>query len=71
MEQVLVEPWLTYTEAVRLTHRSKRTLQRWVAAGQVDTIEDADGTTLLRTTDVNRVEKAKTDYLRRPGRHAA
>lgn len=66
-----MKPWLTYAQAAKLTHRSKRTIQRWAAAGEIDTIEDEDGATLLRTTDVLRVEKTKTDYLRHPGRHAA
>jgi excisionase family DNA binding protein len=66
-----MKPWLTYTEAAKLTGRSKRTIQRWAAAGEIDTVEADDGTTLVRTSDVLSVEAAKTEYRRHPGRHAA
>ncbi|QDZ15793.1 helix-turn-helix domain-containing protein [Humibacter ginsenosidimutans] len=66
-----MKPWLTYAQAAKLTGRSKRTIQRWAAAGEIDTIEADDGTTRVRSSDVLRVESAKTAYRQHPGRHAA
>ncbi|MGN6200008.1 hypothetical protein [Humibacter sp.] len=61
-----MKPWLTYTEAAKITRRSKRTLRRWVSEHLVRTDEADDGTPLLATADVLAVEKTKTEYRQKP-----
>ena len=63
-----MKPWLTYTQAEALIDKSHRTLQRWVKEGRIETrdIDHAGRTyTLLRTTDILRIEPDKKRHAAR------
>lgn len=69
-----MNPWLTYAQAAVAFDVSKRTLRRWVhdGANGIRTGRDEDGTFLMSSEDLRRVEAQKTAYRNTPtfGRNA-
>ena len=59
--------WVTMSEALALTGRKRRTIRRWIATGNIETVTADDGRTrLLSRPDLMATEARKTEYATRP-----